>query len=144
MNLIVLKGNLTRDVEVRYASTGTAYARFSIACKRPYQANANANTKDVDFIECAAFGKSAENIGKFFIKGSEILVRGRLQESDYTDKDGNKRKSFTVLVDSFEFCGKKSDSSAMRTATPTENQNGGQSVNSDYTVDGVSEEDLPF
>ena len=102
MNIIALMGRLTRDVEVRHGASGKAYGRFSIAVNRQYQKD------EADFINCVAFGKTAELIGEYFRKGQQIGITGRLQMNQY-EKDGEKRTSYDVIVDSFDFVGSKND-----------------------------------
>lgn len=98
MNRVFLSGNLTRDVEVRYTQSGKAFARMGIAVKRPFAKDA------VDFFNLVAWEKTAEFCGKYFKKGSRVLVEGRLQTSGY-EKDGVKHNSTDVLIDNIEFAG---------------------------------------
>ena len=104
MNRVFLSGNLTRDPEVRYSQNGMAFARMGIAINRRSK---NKDAKEVDFFNLIAFSKTAEFLGKYFVKGSKLLVEGRLQNSSYTDKDGNKRTSNDVFVDAVEFADSK-------------------------------------
>lgn len=106
MNKIILSGRLTKDPEVRYAQSGNAYARVGIAVDRAFSKN-----KEVDFFNLVVFGKTAEFLGKWFSKGSKLLVEGRLQNSTYKDKEGNDRIATEVIVDNAEFAdSKKKDS----------------------------------
>ena len=110
MNKVILSGRLTRDPEVKTATSGNAYTRVSIAVDRQYTKE-KGNEKGVDFIGLVVFGKTAEFMGKYFTKGSKILVEGRLQTSHYQDKNGEKRSSTDVIVDAVEFAdSKKKDS----------------------------------
>lgn len=102
MNKIFLSGRLTKDPEVKHSQGGNAYARVGIAVDRQFSKN-----KEVDFFNLIAFSKTAEFLGKYFVKGSKLLVEGRLQNSSYTDKDGNKRTSNDVFVDAVEFADSK-------------------------------------
>lgn len=101
MNKVFLSGNLTRDVEVRYTQTGKAYARTGIAVKRPFSKDA------VDFFNLTAWDKTAEFMGKWFAKGSRVLVDGRIQTSSYEDKNGNKVNAVDVIVENVEFADSK-------------------------------------
>lgn len=101
MNKVILSGNLTRDVEVRQTQTGKAYARTGIAVKRPFSKDA------VDFFNLTAWEKTAEFMGKWLNKGSRVLVDGRLQTSEYTDKNGNKVNAVDVIVENVEFADSK-------------------------------------
>lgn len=100
MNLVVLNGRLTRDPELKFGQSGKAYSRFSIAVDRGFQSDKNAQT--ADFINCVAFGKTAEFIGEYFRKGRKILLNGKLQMSQY-ESEGKKVTTYVVVVDSVEF-----------------------------------------
>ena len=100
MNKVILSGNMTRDVEVRYTQGGKAYARFGIAVNRPYSKD-----KAVDFFNVTAWDKTAEFLSKYCKKGSRLLIDGRLQTSKYTNKDGVEVQSVEVIVENFEFAG---------------------------------------
>ena len=102
MNKVFLSGRLTRDPETKYSQSNTAFARVGIAVDRPFSKN-----KEVDFFNLVAFGKTAEFLGKYFSKGSKLLVEGRLQTSKYKDKDGNERTGTDVIVDNVEFADSK-------------------------------------
>ena len=109
MNKIFLSGNLTRDPDVRYTQAGKAWARAGIAVKRPFSKDA------VDFFNLVAWDKTAELLGKYFQKGSRLLVEGRLQTSAYENKDGVKVNAVDVAVDSVEFAdSKRSDNRVNR------------------------------
>ena len=143
MNKVVLLGRMARDPEVRYSQGAEPMAinRFAIAVDRNVRKD---NERAVDFINCVAFRKTAENIGKFFRKGNRIAVSGRLQVSEYTDQAGNKRYSTDVVVDEFDFCESRSDGAS---SDYTSNSNGyakGAS-SSGFSVDSdADDEDLPF
>lgn len=96
MNLVVLTGRLTRDPELKFGQSGKAYSRFSLAVDRPMQKG------ETDFINCVAFGKTAELIGEYLRKGRKAGVTGRLQMSRY-EVNGEKRTSYDVVVDTIEF-----------------------------------------
>ena len=102
MNLVVLNGRLTRDPELKFGQSGKAYSRFSIAVDRPFQSSADKNSQTADFINCVAFGKTAEFSGEYFRKGRKILLNGRLQMSQY-ESEGKKITTYVVIADSVEF-----------------------------------------
>lgn len=112
MNKVSLVGRLTRDPEVRYTTgeNASAIARFSIAVNRRFK-NAEGNY-DADFINCLAFGKSAEFIEKYFTKGMAIGVTGRIQTGSYTNKDGIKVYTTDVVVEESEFVESKNGGGA--------------------------------
>ena len=106
MNKVILIGRLTKDPDVSFIPTnGKAVVRFSLAVARPYKKD------EVDFINCKAFGKTAETIANYIRKGKQIAVVGNLRTGSYEDKDGIKKYITEVWVESFNFIGNnKSDS----------------------------------
>lgn len=108
MNKVIVMGRITKDLEVKHAQSGTAILSFTVAVNRKF--SKEGEEKQADFISCRAFGKTSENIAKFFSKGSLILVEGRIQTGSY-DKDGTKVYTTDVIVDSFDFTGEKKNNS---------------------------------
>lgn len=108
MNKIILMGRLVLDPEVRVSSAGLNIVRFSLAVDRKFSKE---NT--VDFINCTAFSKTAEFIEKYFKKGNKILLTGRLQQEQYTDKNGYKVNTYSVIADEVEFCESKANTTEM-------------------------------
>ena len=96
-------GRLTKDIELRYSASGTAFMSNSIACDRKF-----AKEQTTDFFEIKAFGKTAEAMEKFLHKGSKVFVEGDLQVDSYTDKNGNKKQYTAIMVSSWEFAESKS------------------------------------
>lgn len=113
MNVISLMGRLTRDPEVKFGQSGKAYCRFSIAVNGPFSKD------EADFINCVSFGKTAELIGEYFRKGQQIALVGRLQMNQY-ESNGEKRTSYDVVVDTFDFIGTKSSSDTRSYDSPYE------------------------
>ena len=103
MNKVFLSGNLTRDVEVRYTQSGKAFARMGIAVRRLFSKDKEA----VDFFNLVAWEKTAEFCGRYFTKGSRVLIEGRLQTSSYENKDGVKVNSVDILIENIEFADSK-------------------------------------
>ncbi|WP_335984817.1 single-stranded DNA-binding protein [Fusobacterium polymorphum] len=116
MNLVVLNGRLTRDPELKFGQSGKAYSRFSIAVDRSFQSSSDKNSQTADFINCVAFGKTAEFIGEYFRKGRKILLNGKLQMSQY-ESEGKKVTTYVVVVDSVEFGESKASSGASDTSS---------------------------
>lgn len=94
MNIVILMGRMVRNPELKYTSSGKAYASFTLAVQK--------NKNEAEFIDCTAWEKTAETIAEYFKKGSKILIQGRLSVSDY-EKNGEKRRFTRVLANSFEF-----------------------------------------
>ena len=106
MNKVFLIGRLTRDVESREAGE-TTVARFAVAVERKYKKDGQA---EADFINCVAFGKTADFISKYFSKGSKIVIEGRWQTGSYTNKEGQKVYTNDCVIESVEFGESKKDS----------------------------------
>lgn len=102
LNRIVLMGRLTRDPELRHTQAGTPLASFSLAVERDFKDKATGE-KSTDFIDIVAWRSSAEFVSRFFTKGRMAVVDGRLQLRDWTDKDGNKRRTADVLAEHVYF-----------------------------------------
>lgn len=142
MNKVVLMGRLTKDPEVRY-STGenaTAIARFTVAVNRKFK-NAEGNY-EADFINCVAFGKSAEFIEKYFAKGSMIALSGRIQTGSYTNKDGVKVYTTDVVVEDTEFAGSKNEGGS--SGTSGRNTRTGSRDDDFMSIPDDESEELPF
>ena len=109
LNHIVLHGRLTRDPELRRTGSGVPVASFCLAVDRDF-APKDGGERETDFIDCNAWRSTAEFVSKYFQKGSMAIVSGRLQIRNYTDKDGNKRRSAEVVADSVYFGDSKKSS----------------------------------
>ena len=105
---IILLGRLTRDPELRHTGTGTAVASFSLAVDRDFK-DKGTGERSTDFIDIVAWRSTAEFVSRFFTKGRMAVVEGRLQMRDWTDKDGNKRRSAEVVADNVYFGDGKRD-----------------------------------
>ena len=100
MNKVILIGRLTKDPELRFtAGSGMAVSRFTVAVNRQFKKD------ETDFINCVAFGKTAETISQYLTKGRQIAVIGSIRTGSYDAQDGTKRYTTDVAVESFEFIG---------------------------------------
>ena len=98
MNKVILIGRLTKDPELRYAAgSGTAVCRFTVAINRQFKKD------ETDFINCVAFGKTGETITQYLTKGRQIAITGSIRTDSYDAKDGTKRYTTDVIVETFEF-----------------------------------------
>lgn len=140
MNQIVLMGRLTHDPELRRTQSGTAVASFTLAVNRDY--SGKDEERKADFIDCVAWKGTGEFISKHFTKGQMMAVVGSLQIRDWTDKDGNKRRSAEVLVNRPYFTeSRKSDYTANSSASDGELSPVSGSEFAEMTED---DGDLPF
>ena len=103
-NKVILMGNLTRDPEMRYTTSGTAIANISLAVNRKWYNEARELQEEVTFVTVDAFGKQAETIGQYFKKGNPIFLEGRLHQDQWVDKQtGEKRSRLKVVLRNFQF-----------------------------------------
>ena len=155
INNVVLVGRLTRAVDLRYTSNGTAYASFTLAADRDFK-NQNGE-RETDFINCVMWRKPAENLANYTKKGSLIGVEGRIQTRNYENEQGKRVYVTEVLAERFRFLesAKKDDNGVLsREGTNAlgfnKNQNSsGNFANSDPFTSGgdvfdVNDDDLPF
>ena len=108
LNHIVIMGRLGKDPELRRTQSGVAVATFNVAVDRDFKDKATGQ-RATDWITCVAWRSTAEFVEKYFSKGSQVLVAGRLQMRDWTDKDGNKRISAEVQAENVYFAGAKTE-----------------------------------
>ena len=108
LNHITIMGRLTRDPELRRTGSGIAVASFTVAVDRDFGGR-DGGEKETDFIDCVAWRQTGEFVSRYFTKGRMAVVEGRLQMRDWTDKDGNKRRSAEVVADNVYFGDSKRD-----------------------------------
>ena len=109
LNHIVVMGRLVRDPELRRTGSGIAVASFSVAVDRDFGKNENGE-RETDFIDCVAWRQTGEFVSKYLTKGRMAVVSGRLQIRNWTDKDGNKRRTAEIVADNVYFGDSKRDS----------------------------------
>lgn len=110
LNEVILMGRLTRDPDVRMTQNGTTAANFALACERDYAPQGQ--DRETDFFDVVAFRNTADFVGQYFAKGQLVAVKGRLRQRDWTDKQGNKRRSTEILADRCYFAEKRQDRDA--------------------------------
>ena len=132
LNHSVIMGRLVRDPEIRRTNSGKAVTSFTIACDKP------GKDSGASFIDCVAWEKTAEFVSNYFMKGSAIIVEGRLESRQYETKDGQKRTVTEVVVAQAHFCEKKKEESdGFAKGEPTYQQ-------SNFTPLTGDDIDLPF
>ena len=140
MNKFIVTANITKDAELRYTQNDKAYSKFSIANNEGFGEN-----KKTNFFNCTLFGKSAENLNRFLVKGQKVLVTGRVDLGKYTDKEGIERTTTDIIVDSFggvELIGNKVQQESQTDNYVSDNNDLSTNDNDDMTPidDGL----LPF
>ena len=108
-NKIVLMGNLTRDIEIRYSQGGGAIGNTGIATNRKWKSQTGEQKEEVMFVDLTFFGRTAEVANQYLRKGSKVLVDGRLKLDQWTAQDGTKRSKHTVVVENLQMIGGRED-----------------------------------
>lgn len=134
-NKVLIGGNLTRDVEIRQAGSSSV-GSFGLAINHRFRTKEGEAREDTTFVDCEAWGKTAETMAQYLRKGRPVFIEGRLKLEQWEDKDGGKRSKMKVVVDSFQFVGGKDD------AAPAPARSGG--VKSNVRHEPVDESSIPF
>lgn len=132
LNKIVIMGRMTKDPELRRTQTGTPVTSFTLAVDRDFKDKSG--ERETDFIECVAWRGTAEFVTKYFGKGRMAVVEGKLQLRDWTDKEGNKRRTAEVQADNVYFADSKRE------------ETGGSYARADVEYAEIEDDDgdLPF
>ena len=116
-NKVILVGNLSRDIEMRYSQSGVAIANTAIATSRKFTVNGE-KKEEVCFVDITFFSRSAEVANQYLGKGSKILVEGRLNFEQWVDKDGQKRSKHSVIVETMKMLDSKQDGQSSNGQAP--------------------------
>jgi single-strand DNA-binding protein len=165
-NKVILVGNLTRDIELRYTPSGTAVAKFGLATNRVYSDPVTKEKKqEAMFIDITVFGRAAETANQYLKKGSQVLVEGRLSLNQWTDQTGQKRSKHEIIAEQVKFLGGRENQTSGYGDTSYQqpqqsyNQNQGynqaqpqtqaqpqamQNPNENIPSIDIDEEDIPF
>ncbi len=147
LNHITIMGRLTRDPELRRTGTGVAVASFSLAVDRDF-APRDGGERETDFIDCVAWRQTGEFVSKYFTKGRMAVVSGRLQIRNWTDKDGNKRRTAEIVADNVYFGDSRRDGESSGSYAAPAPSYGGYSAPASSASDFAELEDndaqLPF
>ena len=148
-NKVILVGNLTRDVELKYTPSGTAIAKFGLATNRTYKDTMTGETKqEVMFIDITVFGRSAEVANQYLSKGKKVLIEGRLVLDQWVDATGQKRSKHSIVAEKVQFMDSKAQSSdysnpSYEAPSAPKPQMQTQQTNNVPSID-IDEEDIPF
>ena len=112
-NKIILAGNLTRDIEIKYTQSGSAIGNTAIATSRKFKSATGEQKEEVLFVDLTFFGRTAEIANQYLRKGSKVLVDGRLKLDQWTAQDGSKRSKHSVTVENLQMLGSKDEAAPM-------------------------------
>jgi single-strand DNA-binding protein len=123
MNKVILMGNLTRDIEIRYSQSGSAIGNTGIATNRKWKSQTGEQKEEVMFIDLTFFGRTAEIANQYLRKGSKVLIDGRLSLDQWTAQDGTKRSKHAVIVENLHFLPKDGGEGGYNNAAGNNNAN---------------------
>ena len=133
----MLMGNLTCDVEIKHTGSNTAVGNFGIAVNRKYKTQSGEQREEVTFVDCEAWGRTAEVMAQYLAKGRSVLIEGRLKLDQWEDRNGGgKRSKLSVVVENFQFV--DSDSGSGGGSSSGSSGGGGGSGS------GIDHDDIPF
>lgn len=119
-NKVLLIGNLTRNPQLSYLPSQTAVVDFGLAVNRKWKSKGGEEKDETCFVDCKAFGRTAENLNKYLNKGDPLFIEGRLTFESWTAQDGMKRSKHKIVVESFQFLGKAEKKGSADTTTDIE------------------------
>lgn len=143
LNRIIIMGRLTRDPELRTTQSGTSVCSFTLAVDRDFKGK-ESGEKGVDFVDVVAWRQTAEFVCKFFTKGRMAVADGRLQMRDWTDKDGNKRRTAEIVAENVYFGDSKRDGDGGNAQSGAPAYGYGAPANSGFQEVKDDDGDLPF
>lgn len=143
-NKVILLGNLTRDVEIRYTQSGLAVAKTGMAINRRYTQNGESK-ESTCYVDLTAFGRQAEVLQQYVGKGSPLFVEGRLEYSSWEGQDGAKRSKLEVVIENFQFLGSRGGGEGGGRRAPDRSGQAPQRAADAESGEGpVNYEDIPF
>jgi len=146
VNKVILVGNLGRDAELRYTPGGAAVAKFSLATTEVWNDKAGQRQERTEWHNIDLWGKQAESLSEYLVKGKQVYVEGRLQTDEYTDKEGNKRKSTKVRCDRVVLLGGGGRGAGASAPVPraVEESYGAHPPAPEAVSEPLTDDDIPF
>ena len=118
-NKIIIAGNLTKDIEIKYTQSGSAIGNTGIATTKKFKKQDGSQGEEVLFVDLTFFGRTAEIANQYLRKGSKVLVDGRLKLDQWTAQDGSKRSKHSITVENLTMLGSKDEASQMNNPEPS-------------------------
>ncbi len=153
-NKILLMGRLTRDPQLNFLPSNTPVVEIGLASSRRFRRQDGTQGEETLFVDCRAFGRTAELVNQYFTKGRPIFIEGRLQLDQWEDKEGNRRSKHRVFIESFSFIDARDNKQQKRadgqetgySSDPTEVGSNDHSISTASTSahDDVDDDDIPF
>ena len=143
-NKVILMGNLTRDPELKRTSTDMAVAQIGIAVNRKYKDREGNQKEETTFVDCEAWGRTAETMGKYLSKGRPVFIEGRLRLNEWEDREGNRRSKLLVVVDTFTFVDSRGGGGAGGGQRDSYQSTSTAPAGGGGPSGGASDDDIPF
>ena len=157
-NKVIIVGNLTRDIELKYAPSGTAIGNTGIASTRKFKGGDGQMKEEVLFVDITVFGRTAEVMNQYLRKGSKLLVEGRLKLDSWTDQNGGKRSKHSVTIENMTMLDSKGDnpgggggnynqpsnSAPQQQAAPQQQQQSYQAPSNTVPEIDINDDEIPF
>lgn len=135
-NKVLLMGRLTRDIELRYTPGNQAVANIGLAVNRRWRSKEGEDREETTFVDCEAWGRTAEVMSQYLSKGKPVFIEGRLKLDQWQDKDGSKRSQLRVVIDNFQFIDSRGEGGSVPASA-------GASARGDEHQP-INEDDIPF
>ncbi len=142
-NKVVLVGNLTRDIELKYLQNNTVVAKSAIATSYKYKSNTGEQKEETCFLDFDIFGRTAEVANQYLKKGSKVLLEGRLVLESWTATDGTNRTKHSLRVDTMKMLGSGNTPNEASKEEPSNKIYEPARVRKDIEID-IKDEDIPF
>lgn len=139
-NRVLLMGNLTRDPELRQTSSNNPVANIGLAVNRSYTTKSGERREEATFIDCEAWGRTAEVMSKYLKKGRPVFVDGRLKLDEWEDREGNRRHKLKVVIEQFQFI--NSNPNRSDDSDPHDDQEMGDVYEADH--ENLTDDSIPF
>ena len=151
-NKVLLMGNITRDIELKYTSGNMAVAQIGVAINRRFKTKEGETKDETTFVDCEAWGRTAEVMQQYLGKGKPVFIEGRLKLDQWQDKEGGNRSKLKVVIESFEFIdsrggGQSGGGDAAGASAPPSSRPAAASKQPAYTGpqhEPLGEDDIPF
>ena len=137
-NKVLLMGRLTRDIELRYTSNNQAVANIGLAVNRRWRSKEGEDREETTFVDCEAWGRTAEVMSQYLSKGRPVFIEGRLKLDQWQDKDGSNRSRLRVVVDNFQFIDSRGEGGGGSVPASAGASRGGDEHQP------IDEDDIPF
>ena len=151
-NKVLLLGNLTRDPELKYTPGNMAVAELGLAVNRRYRTKDGEDREETTFVDCEAWGRTAEVLCEYLSKGRPVFIEGRLKLDQWQDKEGNHRSKLRVVVETFQFVDSRGDGGGSGGGNSGGGNTGGQRRQQQPSAapsggpshEPIDEDDIPF